>query len=129
MLPVNVSSIAGLIQGMPEEALVKVSHNISLLFTTCLGYLEETSESNIRQQHAMQIMTCLMRQLYLKKRLSHFNLIQLLAGIEKANTIFSALVQALATMMLRSETRSDALKLALTVSAGADNVNQNQFNG
>lgn len=129
MLPVNVDSITQLIRGMPEESLIKVGHNISLLFTTCLVYLE-TSESNIiRQQHAMQIMSCLMRQLYLKKRLSHFNLIQLLAGIEKADSVFSSLIKALAVAMARAETRSEALTLALTFSAGADNVNQNQFNG
>lgn len=135
MLPVNTTALSELIQSKPEESLLAVSNNITRLFETCLTRLviqapnDSSSKSDqIRQQHAMQILACLMRQLFLKKRLSHFNIIQLLAGLDKADTVFGELVKNIHDLLGNPSTRSNALLLAINFSAGNDNVNQNNLN-
>ncbi|KAI7877700.1 DUF1741-domain-containing protein [Lichtheimia hyalospora FSU 10163] len=134
MLPVNISSLTELIQSKPEESLLAVSNNITRLFETCLNRLviQEPNGSSksdqIRQQHAIQILACLMRQLFLKKRLSHFNIIQLLSGLDKADTVFGKLVKNIHDLLGDPSTRSSALLLAINLSAGNDNVNQNNLN-
>lgn len=134
MLPVNTTALTELIQSKPEESLLAVSNNITRLFETCLTRLviqepnDSSNSDQIRQQHAMQILACLMRQLFLKKRLSHFNIIQLLAGLDKADTVFGELVKNIHDLLGNPSTRSNALLLAINFSAGNDNVNQNNLN-
>ncbi|KAI7858246.1 hypothetical protein BDC45DRAFT_499180 [Circinella umbellata] len=133
MLPVNVSFLTNLLQTTSEEILLDVKDNLHQLFEASLGYVKQHSTVDVhdraRQLHAMELLACLVRQLFLKKRLSHFNIIQLLTGLDHANTMFSSLVQAIGERLLDPASRSQALKLAIILSAGNDNVNQNHLNG
>ena len=134
MLPVNVLFLNNLLQSTSEETLLDVKSNIHQLFEASLSYVKQHSAAadvhdRTRQLHAMELLTCLVRQLFLKKRLSHFNIIQILTGLDHANTMFGSLVQAIGERLLDPGSRSQALKLAVVLSAGNDNVNQNHLNG
>ncbi|KAI9494896.1 hypothetical protein BDB00DRAFT_816251 [Zychaea mexicana] len=134
MLPVNVEFLNTLIQSTSEESLLNVKSNLNQLFSACLDHVkQDTSSSNghdkTRQLHAVDILTCLVRQLFLKKRLSHFNIIQLLTGLDQADAMFSSLVKAMGERLLDPGARPRVLKLAIILSAGNDNVNQNNLNG
>ncbi|KAI9248589.1 hypothetical protein BDA99DRAFT_525091 [Phascolomyces articulosus] len=132
MLPVNVSFLTNLIQSTSEESLLDAKNNLHQLFDASLAYMKQQSDNGhdrTRQLHAMELLTCLIRQLFLKKRLSHFNIIQLLTGLDQANTMFNSLIQAISDRLLDPTSRSHALKLAIILSAGNDNVNQNNLNG
>jgi hypothetical protein len=82
-----------------------------------------------RQDHAIAFLTVLIRNLFSKKRLTHFNIISLLTGLDKADVLFAKLVQAIERLVLQPGKRSSVLQLALVLSAGSDNVNQNGLNG
>jgi hypothetical protein len=84
-----------------------------------------------RQRNAISILTVVIRNLFSKKRLTHFNIISILTGLDKADVLFSKLVKAIQLHIEgpAKETRSIVLQLALVLSAGSDNVNQNGLNG
>ncbi|KAG0163907.1 hypothetical protein DFQ30_010803 [Apophysomyces sp. BC1015] len=88
-----------------------------------------TGSDQTRQLHALNLLSCLFRGLFAKKRLSCFNIIHILTGIDKADAIFGNLVKSLGTLLSRQQTRTSALRLALILSAGNENVNQNTLNG
>jgi hypothetical protein len=122
-------------QSKSEENLLDLHKNLSELFIACLEKLEMT-ESDItsisdktRRSNAITILTVIIRNLFSKKRFTHFNIISILTGLNKADTLFSRLVKAIQLHIERPAIRSLVLQLALVVSAGSDNVNQNGLNG
>ncbi|KAI9315888.1 hypothetical protein BX666DRAFT_2028128 [Dichotomocladium elegans] len=136
ILPVNVPAFIKVVQSTPEEQLLRARHNISKFFEACLDRLHPSTEASMaaadqtRQQHAMQLLSCLMRQLFLKKRLTHFNIIQMIAsGLDRADEVFSRLARTVGHLLEKPSTRSDALLLAISLVTGNDNVNQNNLNG
>lgn len=83
-----------------------------------------------RQRNAILVLTNVIRNLFSKKRLTHFNIISILTGLDKADVLFSRLVKAMQLHIEQPiEKRSIVLQLALVLSAGSDNVNQNGLNG
>jgi hypothetical protein len=88
-----------------------------------------TSVDQSRQLNAIILLTCLVRSLFGKKRLSQFNIIDLLTGLDKADTSMGSLISSLEPLLHQQTTKPYALLLAITLSAGNDNVNQNSFNG
>ncbi|KAI8145127.1 hypothetical protein BJV82DRAFT_655834 [Fennellomyces sp. T-0311] len=133
LLTPNITFLTDLLQSTSEESLLDVTNNLNRLFSACLDYIQQQANDNrndrVRQVHCIELLVCLVRQLYLKKRLSHFNILQLLTGLDQADTMFNALVKAIRDRLLDSETRSNALQLAIILSTGNDNVNQNTLNG
>ncbi|KAI7895712.1 uncharacterized protein EV154DRAFT_494685 [Mucor mucedo] len=132
ILPVNALCITQLIQSQSEESLLDLQHNLSGLFLACLEKLETTStcmSDTTRQKNALAVLTVLIRNLFSKKRLTHFNIISILTGLDKADVLFSKLVKAMETTLEQDELRHLVLQLALVMSAGSDNVNQNGLNG
>lgn len=133
ILPVNATCITQLIQSKSEESLLDLQPNLSRLFLACLGKLECITTSSMsektRQKNAVIILTVVIRNLFSKKRLSHFNIISILTGLDKAEALFSKLVKSIQLHIEQSDLRSTVLQLALVLSAGSDNVNQNGLNG
>ncbi|KAG2231802.1 hypothetical protein INT48_005457 [Thamnidium elegans] len=133
ILPVNATCITQLIQSKSEESLLDLQPNLSGLFLACLEKLECITTSSMsektRQKNAVIILTIVIRNLFSKKRLSHFNIISILTGLDKAETLFSKLVKSIQLHIEQSDLRSTVLQLALVLSAGSDNVNQNGLNG
>lgn len=122
-------------QNKSEEGLLDLHRNLSGLFIACLEKLE-MPESDItsisdktRQLNAITILTIIIRNLFSKKRFTHFNIISILTGLDKADALFSRLVKAIQLHIERPAVRSLVLQLALVFSAGSDNVNQNGLNG
>lgn len=131
VLPVNLPAFQRAIQSTSEDRLIHLGQNLGSLFSVCRQFIqmEATTTDQTRQAHAMTVLGSLVRQLCLKKRLSHFNIIQLLTGIDKADCVFAELVQAIQDRILDIGSRTEALRLALVLVAGNDNVNQNNLNG
>jgi hypothetical protein len=135
ILPVNTPCITQLIQSKSEENLLDLRYNLSPLFVACLDKLSLTEEQAAqhgeaaRQDHAIALLTVLIRNLFSKKRLTHFNIISLLTGLDEADVLFTKLVRAIQRLVLQPSKRSSVLQLALVLSAGSDNVNQNGLNG
>ncbi|ORY91428.1 hypothetical protein BCR43DRAFT_499099 [Syncephalastrum racemosum] len=132
MLPVNLLALQQTIQSTSEDRLIHLGRNLGLLFGVCREYMQvkaTTMTEQTRQNHAMTILAILIRELCMKKRLSHFNIIQLLTGIDKADSVFAALVQTIQGRILDVGSRAEALRLAIVLVAGNDNVNQNNLNG
>jgi hypothetical protein len=82
-----------------------------------------------RQKNAISMLTIVIRNLFSKKRLTHFNIISILTGLDKADVLFSKLIKAIQLNIEQHELRHIVLQLALVISAGSDNVNQNGLNG
>ncbi|KAG0169820.1 hypothetical protein DFQ29_009532 [Apophysomyces sp. BC1021] len=131
LLPVNAQCIRQLVKTSSAEALFDAHNNLSRLFEVCLDKMNTvaTGSDQTRQLHALNLLSCLFRGLFAKKRLSCFNIIHILTGIDKADAIFGNLVKSLGTLLSRQQTRTSALRLALILSAGNENVNQNTLNG
>lgn len=107
---------------------------MSGLFLSCLEKLESVHSSSslsekTRQKNAISILIVVIRNLFSKKRLTHFNIISILTGLDKADFLFSKLVKSIQLLIEQPDSRSMVLQLALTLSAGSDNVNQNGLNG
>lgn len=121
-----------MIQSKSEESLLDLKHNLGDLFRACLEKLELsdlTHSEKTRQLNAIAMLTVIIRNLFSKKRLTHFNIISLLTGLDEADALFSKLVKAVQHHIQEQSTRSDTLQLALVLVAGSDNVNQNGLNG
>ena len=120
-------------QHKTEEGLLDLTNNLSALFSACLEKLEVTNHlshsDTIRQINATQVLTVVFRNLFTKKRFTHFNIIAILTGLDKADVLFPRLVKAIQYHIERPAIRSLVLQLALVLSAGSDNVNQNGLNG
>ncbi|CAO3618176.1 unnamed protein product [Mucor fragilis] len=132
ILPVNTKCITRLIQGKSEESLLDLKQNLGSLFLACLEKLELsdlTHSEKTRQLNAIAILTAVIRNLFSKKRLNHFNIISILTGLDEADVLFPKLVRAIQHHIQAPSTRSDTLQLALVLAAGSDNVNQNGLNG
>lgn len=133
ILPVNAKCIALLMQHKSEEDLLDLQTNLSSLFLACLEKLEETDSNSksdkIRRVNAISILTIVIRNLFAKKRFTHFNIISILTGLNKADVLFSRLMKAIQLLIENIEFRTFVLQLALVLSAGSDNVNQNGLNG
>ncbi|CAO3595570.1 unnamed protein product [Absidia cylindrospora] len=133
LLPVNVKCIFNLVQQTSEETLLGRRKNINRIFFSCLTKMTctdiDTSADQSRQLNSITLLTCLIRALFGKKRLSQFNIIDLLTGLDKADTAMGTLISSLNTLLHQQVTKSYALSLAITLSSGNDNVNQNSFNG
>lgn len=82
-----------------------------------------------RQKNAIVLLTIIIRNLFSKKRLTHFNIISILTGLDKADALFSKLVKVIQSAIEQHELRHIVLQLTLVISAGSDNVNQNGLNG
>jgi hypothetical protein len=131
ILNVNKKCITHIIQDKTEEELLALDTTLASLFQVCLEQLSGTKEDvndERRQVNALEILTVLVRSLFSKKRLTHFNIISILTGLEKADVLFAKLVKSI-DMLIKAKHRSAALQLALVLSAGNDNVNQNGING
>lgn len=127
----NKKCITHIIQDKTEEELLALDTTLASLFQVCLEQLSGTKEDvndERRQVNALEILTVLVRSLFSKKRLTHFNIISILTGLEKADVLFAKLVKSI-DMLIKAKHRSAALQLALVLSAGNDNVNQNGING
>ncbi|GAN07519.1 conserved hypothetical protein [Mucor ambiguus] len=132
ILPVNTKCITRLIQSKSEESLLDLKQNLGGLFLACLEKLELsdlTHSEKTRQLNAIAILTALLRNLFSKKRLNHFNIISILTGLDEADVLFSKLVKSIQHHIQEPSTRSGTLQLALVLAAGSDNVNQNGLNG
>ncbi|KAI9018618.1 hypothetical protein CLU79DRAFT_761163 [Phycomyces nitens] len=131
LLDVNADCIANIIDSMSEEALVACNVNLSLLFEACVDHMdhEQTASEKMRQLHAIQLLACLFRALFAKKRLSYFNIIHLLTKLDKADAVFGALIQRIQRLLSQPQTRSWALVLTLVIVSGNDHVNQSNLNG
>ncbi|KAI8339698.1 hypothetical protein BC941DRAFT_501151 [Chlamydoabsidia padenii] len=134
LLPVNTKCIFDLIQQTSEESLLGKRNDINRIFFACLEKMTPsttitTSVDQTRQINAIILLTCLVRCLFGKKRLSQFNIIDLLTGLDKADTSMNRLVLSLEPLLCQQTTKPYALLLAITLSTGNDNVNQNSFNG
>ncbi|KAG1119927.1 hypothetical protein G6F42_012866 [Rhizopus arrhizus] len=132
ILPVNTKCITRLMQAKSEEGLLDLKQNLGDLFIACLEKLELsdlTHSEKTRQLNAIAILTAILRNLFSKKRLNHFNIISILTGLDEADVLFSKLVKAIQHHIQEPSTRSDTLQLALVLTAGSDNVNQNGLNG
>lgn len=109
-----------------------MQHILGELFLACLEKLEGTITSmsdRTRQKNAISMLTIVIRNLFSKKRLTHFNIISILTGLDKADVLFSKLIKAIQLNIEQHELRHIVLQLALVISAGSDNVNQNGLNG
>lgn len=124
-----------LFQTSSEETLLELRHNLGGLFIACIEKLELTEKEltimgeKTRQRNALIVLAVVFRNLFLKKRLTHFNIISILTGLDKADRLFQRLIKTIQSHIQDPPTRSLALQLGLVISAGSDNVNQNGLNG
>ncbi|KAI8064346.1 hypothetical protein BC940DRAFT_348649 [Gongronella butleri] len=132
LLSVNSRCIHDCVQATTAEALLTRSKDLNELFSVCVKAMsvsDVTPLDQTRQVNATIILTCLVRALFLKRRLTTFNIIGLLTGLDNANESFANLIQTIDNLLQRQLTKPHALNLALTLAAGNDNVSQNSLNG
>ncbi|KAI8826216.1 uncharacterized protein EV422DRAFT_564027 [Fimicolochytrium jonesii] len=129
LLKVNTSFLSSVISSASEPELLHLASSISALFTRAIDTLHDRLP--LRQGHAAQTMTILFEAVYKKFPNRSFDVLNVLTGMDNADTAFKTLIANMAFILLKEdsvEARRPVLALAKAIVTASDNLNQNSFN-
>ncbi|KAM3583071.1 hypothetical protein VKS41_004824 [Umbelopsis sp. WA50703] len=143
LLKVKQPFLYSLVHEKSEESLLAVRENIHTIFTQCVQMMNKPAEDTmdiLRQTNAIIALTCILRAIFTKSRFTNFSfdVVNLLTGIDKADTAFTSLEAGIENCLNRDQSSSPELiktrleatiRLMIVLVAGNDNVNQNNLNG
>ncbi|CAG8673498.1 16451_t:CDS:10, partial [Acaulospora colombiana] len=130
LLRVNSAYLTKLIAETSQEKLLTIKNNISKIFLKSIEALKE--ENSKRRMNAIETL-CVLLQGIFDKRFNNFSfeVINLLTGLNNADIIFPKLVDGIYSLMKDGESveiKCEALRLAIVVVCGNNNINQNSIN-
>ncbi|CAG8564383.1 11677_t:CDS:10 [Funneliformis caledonium] len=131
LLKVNVVYLLKCLSDISQDQLLAIKNNISKLF---LKSIETMKEENVQRKiNAIDTLCALLQGIFSKKFNNFsFEVINLLTGLNNADTVFPKFVDAIKCLMNDGETaqvKYDALRLTIVVVCGNSNINQNSLNG
>ncbi|KAG0324664.1 hypothetical protein BGZ99_001601 [Dissophora globulifera] len=129
-LRVNEEYLSSSLAQTSEDQLLAIKDGINNIFLHAVQAMRDPLPQ--RRLHAMQTLTIVLGEIFRKKFHNwSFDVIHLLTGLSHADLVFRTLVQGLGAILGSDETleiQVVALRLAIALACGNDNVNKNSLN-
>ncbi|KAG0089983.1 hypothetical protein BGZ92_003878 [Podila epicladia] len=130
LIKVNADYLSSSLRETTEDQLLAIKDGINSIFLHAVQTMRDPLPQ--RRLHAMQTLTIVLGEIF-RKRFHNwsFDVIHLLTGLSHADLVFRTLVQGLAQILDSEESmqlRVVALRLAIALVCGNDNVNKNSLN-
>ncbi|CAB4429276.1 unnamed protein product [Rhizophagus irregularis] len=129
LLKVNATYLMKCLSEISQDKLLAIKNNIGKLFLKSIEAMKE--ENTQRKINAMETL-CVLLQGIFSKRFNNFSfeVINLLTGLNNADTVFPQLVDTIKYLMRHGEIKvqHEALRLAIVIVCGNTNINQNSIN-
>ncbi|KAF9585648.1 hypothetical protein BGW38_001366 [Lunasporangiospora selenospora] len=130
LIKVNTKHLSSSLRQIGEDQLLAIKDEINSIFLHAVNAVTDPLPQ--RRLHAMQTLTILLSEIFRKKFNNwSFDVIHLLTGLSQADYVFGVLLQGLDSLLGNEaplELRTAALRLAITIASGNDNVNKNSLN-
>jgi len=126
LLKVNIPFLERCIILSSEDRLLVLKSRINTIFTQCCNWLKSSDAT--RLTHIIEIMSVLLKNIFRKKFSNFgFDVINILCGIDKADTVFPELIKDLALLLKNSD---ETVKILITnllniIATATDFINQN----
>ncbi|KAG0309513.1 hypothetical protein BGZ98_001657 [Dissophora globulifera] len=129
-LRVNEEYLSSSLAQTSEDQLLAIKDGINNIFLHAVQAMRDPLPQ--RRLHAMQTLTIVLGEIFRKKFHNwSFDVIHLLTGLSHADLVFRTLVQGLGAILGSDEPleiQVVALRLAIALACGNDNVNKNSLN-
>lgn len=130
LIKVNEEYLASSLRQLSEDQLLAIKDGINSIFLHAVQTMRDPMPQ--RRLHAMQTLTVVLGEIFRKKFHNwSFDVIHLLTGLSHADLVFRTLLQELCTILDSEESlqmQVVALRLAIALACGNDNVNKNSLN-
>ncbi|KAF9906779.1 hypothetical protein EC991_000290 [Linnemannia zychae] len=130
LIKVNEEYLASSLRQLSEDQLLAIKDGINNIFLHAVQTMRDPMPQ--RRLHAMQTLTVVLGEIFRKKFHNwSFDVIHLLTGLSHADLVFRTLIQELCTILDSEESlqmQVVALRLAIALACGNDNVNKNSLN-
>ncbi|KAK3846195.1 MAG: hypothetical protein J3R72DRAFT_434336 [Linnemannia gamsii] len=130
LIKVNEDYLASSLRQLSEDQLLAIKDGINNIFLHAVQTMRDPMPQ--RRLHAMQTLTVVLGEIFRKKFHNwSFDVIHLLTGLSHADLVFRTLLQGLCTILDSEESlqmQVVALRLAIALACGNDNVNKNSLN-
>ncbi|KAF0504530.1 DUF1741-domain-containing protein [Gigaspora margarita] len=129
LLKVNSAYLTRCLAEISQDQLLTIKGNINKIFLNAIEMMKD--ETTKRKINAIETLCVLLQGIFAKK-FNNFSsdVINLLTGLNNANTVFTQLVDAIKHLMNDDEAviKYEALRLAVVIVCGNSNINQNSIN-
>ncbi|KAI7817659.1 hypothetical protein BC939DRAFT_465180 [Gamsiella multidivaricata] len=130
LIKVNEEYLSSSLAQTSEDQLLAIKDGINGIFLHAVQAIRDPLPQ--RRLHAMQTLTIVLGEIFRKKFHNwSFDVIHLLTGLSHADLVFRTLIQGLSTILGSDEPlklQVVALRLAIALACGNDNVNKNTLN-
>ncbi|KAF9199138.1 hypothetical protein BGZ49_010792 [Haplosporangium sp. Z 27] len=130
LIKVNEEYLSASLRQINEDQLLAIKDRINSIFLHAVQAMRDPLPQ--RRLHAMQTLTVVLGEIFRKKFHNwSFDVIHLLTGLTHADLVFRTLVQGLGDILGSDEPLAIqivALRLAVALACGNDNVNKNSLN-
>ncbi|KAG0254099.1 hypothetical protein BG011_005978 [Mortierella polycephala] len=130
LIKVNEEYLSTSLQQISEDQLLAIKDGINSIFLHAVEAMRDPLPQ--RRLHAMQTLTIVLGEIFRKKFNNwSFDVIHLLTGLSHADLVFRTLLEGLCTVLDSEESlelQVVALRLAIALACGNDNVNKNSLN-
>ncbi|KAI8604636.1 hypothetical protein EDD21DRAFT_202158 [Dissophora ornata] len=130
LIKVNEQYLSSSLAQTSEDQLLAIKDGINSIFLHAVQTMRDPLPQ--RRLHAMQTLTIVLGEIFRKKFHNwSFDVIHLLTGLSHADLVFRTLVQGLGSILGSDESleiQVVALRLAIALACGNDNVNKNSLN-
>ncbi|KAF9551579.1 hypothetical protein EC957_006471 [Mortierella hygrophila] len=130
LIKVNEEYLASSLRQLSEDQLLAIKDGINSIFLHAVQTMRDPMPQ--RRLHAMQTLTVVLGEIFRKKFHNwSFDVIHLLTGLSHADLVFRTLLHELCTILDSEESlhmQVVALRLAIALACGNDNVNKNSLN-
>ncbi|KAF9112135.1 hypothetical protein BGX27_003948 [Mortierella sp. AM989] len=130
LIKVNENYLSTSLRQINEDQLLAIKDRINSIFLHAVQAMRDPLPQ--RRLHAMQTLTIVLGEIFRKKFHNwSFDVIHLLTGLSHADLVFRTLVKGLGDILGSDEPMAIqivALRLAVALACGNDNVNKNSLN-
>ncbi|KAF9899048.1 hypothetical protein BX616_003335 [Lobosporangium transversale] len=130
LIKVNEEYLSTSLRQVSEDQLLAIKDRINSIFLHAVQTMRDPLPQ--RRLHAMQTLTIVLGEIFQKKFNNwSFDVIHLLTGLSHADLVFRTLIQGLNDILGSNdslEIQVAALRLAIALACGNDNVNKNSLN-
>ncbi|KAF9345007.1 hypothetical protein BGX26_003647 [Mortierella sp. AD094] len=130
LIKVNEEYLSASLRQINEDQLLAIKDRINSIFLHAVQAMRDPLPQ--RRLHAMQTLTIVLGEIFRKKFHNwSFDVIHLLTGLTHADLVFRTLVQGISDILGGDEPlviKVVALRLAVALACGNDNVNKNSLN-
>ncbi|KAG0057634.1 hypothetical protein BGZ83_007007 [Gryganskiella cystojenkinii] len=130
LIKVNAEYLSSSLRRISEDELLAIKDGINSIFLHAVQTMRDPLPQ--RRLHAMQTLTIVLGEVF-RKGFNNwsFDVIHLLTGLSHADLVFRTLLQGLCDVLDGEESQEMqvvALRLAIALACGNDNVNKNSLN-